>query len=83
MEDILALILIFGGGTSIALAFSPVGRALADRIRGHSTHQEPDPVVYEELERLRTEVSELSERMDFSERLLARSGQEAKLPEVQ
>ena len=83
MEDILALILIFGGGTLIALAFSPVGRALADRIRGHSTHAESDPAVYEELERLRNEVSELSERMDFNERLLARTSQDARLPEVQ
>ena len=36
MEDILALILIFGGGACIAMAFSPIGRAVADRIRGKS-----------------------------------------------
>src|SRR2546430_6671279 len=29
VEDILALVLIFGGGACIALSFSPIGRALA------------------------------------------------------
>ena len=33
MEDILAIVLIFGGSTAVLLAFSPIGRALADRIR--------------------------------------------------
>ena len=33
MEDILAIILIFGGGTIVALGFSPIGRAIADNIR--------------------------------------------------
>src|SRR2546427_9621522 len=36
MEDILTVILIFGGGACIAMAFSPIGRAVADRIRGKS-----------------------------------------------
>jgi hypothetical protein len=71
MEDILALILIFGGGTLVAISFSPVGRAIADRIRSRGTAAEPDPAVYEELERLRGEVAELHERMEFTERMLA------------
>jgi len=71
MEDILALLLIFGGGTMVAISFSPVGRAIADRIRGRGAVAEPDPAVYEELERLRGEVAELHERMEFTERLLA------------
>src|SRR5204862_423675 len=36
MEDILTVILIFGGGACIAMAFSPTGRAVAGRIRGRS-----------------------------------------------
>src|SRR5207244_10881951 len=36
MEDILTVILIFGGGASIARAFSPIGRAGADRSRVES-----------------------------------------------
>lgn len=83
MEDILAILLIFGGGTMIAISFSPVGRAIADRIRGHTAHSAPDPVVYEELERIRGEMAELQERMDFTERLLARSREQAQLPEGQ
>jgi hypothetical protein len=71
MEDILAIILIFGGGTAIGLAFSPVGRALAERIRGGSDSPGTDPAVFEELERMRHEMAELQERVDFTERLLA------------
>ncbi len=81
MEDIVALIMIFGGGTAIAISFSPVGKAIADRIRGRSLDPGPDPAVYEELERIRGEMSELHERVDFTERLLARSREQAQLSE--
>jgi hypothetical protein len=78
-EDILALLLIFGGGTLVALSFSPVGRALAERIRGRDASQ-PDPAVIEELERLRNEMTELHERVDFTERLLAKAREREHLP---
>lgn len=78
-EDILALLLIFGGGTLVAISFSPVGRAIAERIRGRADSQ-PDPAVYEELERLRSEMTELHERMDFAERLLAKASEREQLP---
>lgn len=81
MEDILALLLIFGGGTLVAISFSPVGRAIAERIRGRTADPGPDPAVYEELERMRGEMAELQERVDFTERLLARSREQARLPE--
>ena len=45
MEDIVALIMIFGGGATIAISFSPVGKAIADRIRGHREIPEGDPAV--------------------------------------
>lgn len=83
MEDILALLLIFGGGTLVAISFSPVGKAIAERIRGRPLEAGPDPAVYEELERMRGEMSELQERVDFTERLLARSREQAQLPEGQ
>jgi hypothetical protein len=83
MEDIVTLILIFGGGACIALSFSPIGRALADRIRGKSStlggadvrtelveHKE---ALDQELEAVRREVAELAERLDFAERLLAKN----------
>jgi hypothetical protein len=73
MEDILAIILIFGGGTLTVLSFSPVGRAFADRLRGKSAAAPPDPAVYDELDQLRHDVTELQERVDFAERMLAKS----------
>ena len=77
MEDILALILIFGGGAVVAIAFSPIGRALADRLRHGKVPPESnapavDPALYEELDQLRAEMSELQERVDFTERLLVK-----------
>ncbi len=83
MEDILAVIFIFGGGTLFLLAVSPVGRAIADRIR-HGTQPfvggGTDPAVVEELERLRADVTELQERVDFTERMLAGKKEAAGLP---
>ncbi len=74
MQDIVAIIFIFGGGTSVVLAFSPLGRAFADRIR-HGRQPlppiDPDPALYDEIDRLRLEMSEVHERLDFTERLLA------------
>jgi hypothetical protein len=73
MEDILAILLIFGGGTLILLAFSPIGRAVAERIRSgaHPPAAVEDPALREEVDQLRHEVAELLERVDFAERMLA------------
>lgn len=60
IEGILAITFIFGGGTRFLLAVSPVGKALADRIRH--------------------DVSELQERVDFAERLLADKRSDGHLP---
>jgi len=81
IEAILAIVFIFGGGTLFLLAISPVGKAIAERIRhGRTPLASPDPEVLNELERLRTEVMELQERMDFTERLLANK-QSSELPQ--
>lgn len=74
-ESILAITFLFGGGSLVAISFSPIGRAIADRLRhGKSPVPAPelDPAVYEELDHLRADVSELQERVDFAERLLAK-----------
>jgi hypothetical protein len=78
MEDVIAIVLLFGGGTFAALAYSPIGRAWADRIRGR-VPVDPDAEAHraellEAVEALRREVAELAERVDFTERLLARGG---------
>ncbi len=80
MEDILAILLIFGGGTLFALSISPVGRAIADRIRGGRAAL-PDQALDElrdsqmaladDIDTVRQELVELGERLDFAERLLA------------
>jgi hypothetical protein len=73
VEDILAIIFIFGGGTAVLLSFSPLGKALAERIR-HGKQPlappDPDPALYDELDRVRLELNEIHERLDFAERLL-------------
>ncbi|MBA3659887.1 MAG: hypothetical protein H0W67_09840 [Gemmatimonadales bacterium] len=69
MEGVLAIIFIFGGGTLFLLSVSPVGKAFAERLRGR-TQSEADPELLAEVDALRREVSELSERVDFTERLM-------------
>ncbi|HEY9384140.1 MAG TPA: hypothetical protein VIP80_11575 [Gemmatimonadales bacterium] len=73
-EGILAITFIFGGGSLFLLSISPVGKALAERIRhgvqpGHTGGA--DAEVIAELESLRSDVTELQERVDFAERMLA------------
>jgi hypothetical protein len=76
MEDIIAIVLLFGGGTFAAIAYSPIGRAWADRIRGRVAVDPEAGAAQAELteavEALRREVAELAERVDFTERLLTR-----------
>ena len=89
MEDILAIVLIFGGGTLFALSMSPVGRAIADRIRGGKAAL-PDEALDElrdsqmaladDVDAVRQELVELGERLDFAERLLAARREQERLP---
>jgi hypothetical protein len=81
VEDILAITLLFGGGAVFLLSISPVGRAIADRIRrggGDLSHElaarirESQLAMEDELEGLRHELVEVQERLDFAERLLAK-----------
>ncbi len=69
MEGVLFIVIVFGGGMLFALSKTEIGRALADRIRGEAaTH---DQALLEEVDRLRHDVVELQERVEFTERLLA------------
>ena len=89
MEDILAIVLIFGGGTIVALGFSPVGRAVADRIRGKHALPETEELraelaehremLGEEVQELRRELGEVAERVDFAERLLTQQREAQRL----
>jgi hypothetical protein len=75
VESILAIIFLFGGGSLVGISYSPVGRAVADRLRHGKTAlpaAEPDPAIYQELDQLRVEMNEMQERLDFAERILAK-----------
>ena len=86
---LVAVVLLFGGGTIAALGFSPVGRAIAARISGRK-HAADDEETAEEVKELRREVedmhhlpeqlSELGERVDFLERLVAKQREAERLP---
>jgi hypothetical protein len=79
MEGVLAITFIFGGGTLFLLSLSPVGKALAERIRHHGGQPVPDPEMLAEVDALRADVAELHERMDFAERLLAQRQEPGKI----
>ncbi len=80
MEGVLFILIVFGGGMLFLLSKTELGRAVADRVRGGAHDALPDPALVEEVDRLRVEVAELQERMDFAERLLARSREASQLP---
>ena len=68
MEGVLAITLIFGGGTLFLLSLSPVGRAFAERLKAKGQTSDPDLIA--EVDALRREVAELQDRVEFTERLL-------------
>jgi hypothetical protein len=72
VEGILAITLIFGGGTLFLLSISPVGKALAERLRGRAEPMQ-NPELLADVDALRQEVAELHERVDFAERILLKS----------
>jgi hypothetical protein len=79
MEGILAITFIFGGGTLFLLSISPVGKALAERIRSHGAVPMHDPELQADVDQLRREVSELQERVDFTERILLQNQERAQV----
>lgn len=90
MDRALIPIVLFQVAGIVAIAFSPIGAAIARRIGGTRT----DPKEIEELRAdvadLRAElddmrsrvgqVDELQERVDFAERLLAQARSQGALP---
>ena len=76
-------IVAVGGFFAWMISLSPMGKAYAERMR-HRTKHEGETGDSEELrvtvEELRREVAELAERVDFTERLLAKQQPAEKLP---
>lgn len=83
MEGVLFILIVFGGGMMVVLSKTEIGRAIADRIRGVQPGVSPDAALLDEVDRLRVEVADLHERMDFAERLLAQGREAGQLPEGQ
>jgi hypothetical protein len=88
VEGVLAIVFIFGGGALFLLSVSPVGRAFAGRIANRAAADDPSVrqliesqhALTDDLEALREEMGQMQERLDFTERLLARQGERGQLP---
>ena len=89
-EGTLAIFFIFGGGAAFLMAMSPIGRAIADRIRGRGVGggedrirflQESQDSMLEEFDSMRHEIVDLQERVDFTERIIAQKSDRERLQE--
>jgi len=88
---LVAVILLFGGGTVSLLALSPIGKAFAARIGGKKGAADDEETMaelaelrheVEEMRHLPEQLSELGERVDFLERLVAKQREAERLPPV-
>lgn len=65
---------LFISGAAVLIFRGPLGRAIGERIAGRSV-EGADPseseALHHEVEELRYRLSELEERLDFTDRLLA------------
>lgn len=82
MEGVIALmipIVAVGGFFAWMISLSPVGKAIAERLkhgrvpRGRGAAAEDQDELLDSVEQLRREVAELAERVDFTERMLGQN----------
>jgi hypothetical protein len=78
MEGVVALfipIISVAGFFAWMIAISPVGKAFAERLRNQARPADEGErqQLLQAVEALRHEVAELAERVDFTERLLAKA----------
>ena len=80
-SEAVAVFFIFGGGFWV---IRPVAAAIAKRIAGEHRRPGIEPAerdeILQELQQVRDELTELAERMDFAERLLAKQSESGRLP---
>jgi len=78
MVGVFIPVIAVGGFFLWMISLSPLGKALAERLRHGPLPRggtgEDQAELGESVEQLRREVAELAERVDFTERLLAKSG---------
>jgi len=70
------MFILFGVGAA-RLMFGPVGHAVSERLRRGAPE---DPALAEELERMRSRLTEVEQRLDFAERLLTQGAVADHLP---
>ncbi len=75
--DVMAFLALMVTLGAVGVVFSPIGRALAERLRGR--HRDPGldtgeiEALRDELAAIHRQVDELAERQDFTERMLAQA----------
>jgi hypothetical protein len=81
--DLIAFIALLATLGSVFVAFSPIGRAFAERLRGRPRDPGLDTgeveALRDELQGVRRQLDELAERQDFTERMLARAREQGLL----
>ena len=84
-EEVLALlgIVLIGAATLVGVAFSPVARAFAERIRGRSWGagrvRDAGGELEETVDDLKRDVEELGRQLHFMEKLLAKRREPGRL----
>jgi len=71
-EDFAIPAMITTGVVGAIVLRGPVGKALAERIHQGAAGAGVDPQLLEEFDEMRNRMLELEERVDFTERLLAK-----------
>lgn len=83
MAPFLVPITLFVSIAAIFIFRGPIGKAIGDRIAGRGLEgdslREAD-ALHAEMDELRGRLSEVEERVDFTERMLARQSERRELP---
>jgi hypothetical protein len=76
-------ITLFASIAAVAILRGPLGKALGERLAGGSVREAPSAEVdalRNEVEDLRYRLTDMEERLDFTERILARQREHERLP---